>query len=74
MPQTFFIFVSFLRGMTAHNLRVTHRFVSNKLAPVILLRSILEQSLAPGIDNSLHRVDTPFSERSAGFVWFFFPC
>lgn len=23
------------------------------------------------IDNSLHRVDTPFSERSAGFVWFF---
>lgn len=23
------------------------------------------------IDNTLHRVDTPFSERSAGFVWFF---
>lgn len=23
------------------------------------------------INNSLHRVDTPFSERSAGFVWFF---
>lgn len=23
------------------------------------------------IYNSLHRVDTPFSERSAGFVWFF---
>ena len=23
------------------------------------------------IDNNLHRVDTPFSERSAGFVWFF---
>ncbi len=23
------------------------------------------------IFNSLHRVDTPFSERSAGFVWFF---
>ena len=23
------------------------------------------------IDNKLHRVDTPFSERSAGFVWFF---
>lgn len=23
------------------------------------------------IDNQLHRVDTPFSERSAGFVWFF---
>jgi len=23
------------------------------------------------IHNSLHRVDTPFSERSAGFVWFF---
>jgi predicted ATP-dependent endonuclease of OLD family len=23
------------------------------------------------IDNALHRVDTPFSERSAGFVWFF---
>jgi predicted ATPase len=23
------------------------------------------------VDNSLHRVDTPFSERSAGFVWFF---
>ncbi|RWE22990.1 MAG: hypothetical protein EOS41_22855 [Mesorhizobium sp.] len=23
------------------------------------------------IQNSLHRVDTPFSERSAGFVWFF---
>lgn len=23
------------------------------------------------IDNHLHRVDTPFSERSAGFVWFF---
>lgn len=23
------------------------------------------------IENSLHRVDTPFSERSAGFVWFF---
>jgi len=23
------------------------------------------------IENNLHRVDTPFSERSAGFVWFF---
>lgn len=23
------------------------------------------------INNQLHRVDTPFSERSAGFVWFF---
>ena len=23
------------------------------------------------INNKLHRVDTPFSERSAGFVWFF---
>jgi len=23
------------------------------------------------IENQLHRVDTPFSERSAGFVWFF---
>lgn len=23
------------------------------------------------IQNTLHRVDTPFSERSAGFVWFF---
>lgn len=23
------------------------------------------------IENRLHRVDTPFSERSAGFVWFF---
>lgn len=23
------------------------------------------------INNDLHRVDTPFSERSAGFVWFF---
>lgn len=23
------------------------------------------------IQNNLHRVDTPFSERSAGFVWFF---
>jgi len=23
------------------------------------------------INNALHRVDTPFSERSAGFVWFF---
>ena len=23
------------------------------------------------IDNALHRVNTPFSERSAGFVWFF---
>lgn len=23
------------------------------------------------VHNSLHRVDTPFSERSAGFVWFF---
>jgi len=23
------------------------------------------------INNSLHRADTPFSERSAGFVWFF---
>jgi energy-coupling factor transporter ATP-binding protein EcfA2 len=23
------------------------------------------------INNSLHRVDTPFSERSSGFVWFF---
>jgi len=23
------------------------------------------------INNTLHRVDTPFSERSAGFVWFF---
>ncbi len=23
------------------------------------------------IENKLHRVDTPFSERSAGFVWFF---
>lgn len=23
------------------------------------------------INNNLHRVDTPFSERSAGFVWFF---
>jgi len=23
------------------------------------------------INNGLHRVDTPFSERSAGFVWFF---
>lgn len=23
------------------------------------------------VENQLHRVDTPFSERSAGFVWFF---
>ena len=72
------------QGCKAHRTTSQIRFLNTTQNPDLNVVVRLEQA-RPGdpapfnsgtiararIDNTLHRVDTPFSERSAGFVWFF---